>query len=210
MITLQAIQNSERLLLGAAHDRLKLIAALALRRIRERGEDVEIPTALKEAYDLVKTSQIMLHRGARRDAVDMHLRMLQTQPAQAIAPEPPHTKGSHMSMISAQLGQCNYAPPQAAPNQSPEERIKQAQEALAQAEQAKALEDARKALEARLDHEEAMARATLTLLLCIRRRDFSPQYDFAKFRKELNPLAETYGFKLVLVGDKTRATLTAL
>lgn len=93
---------------------------------------------------------------------------------------------------------------------SPEERIKQAQEALVQAEQAKAQEDARVALVARLDHEEALASATLELLRCIRRNDFSPSHQFAKFRKELNPLAETYGFKLVLVGDKTRATVTAL
>lgn len=102
-----------------------------------------------------------------------------------------------------------YAP-QAAILPSPEERIKQAQEALAQAEQAKAQHDALKALAARLDYEEALASATCNLLHHIRRSDFSPSYQFAKFRKELNPLAETYGFKLVLVGDKTRATLTAL
>lgn len=101
-------------------------------------------------------------------------------------------------------------PPQAAIGPSPEERIKQAQEALAQAEQAKAQHDALKALAARLDYEEALARTTLNLLRYIRRSDFAPDYEFAKFRKELNPLAETYGFKLVLVGDKTRAALTAL
>lgn len=211
MITLQAIQSSERLLLGASHDRVKLMAAQALRKIRERGEDVEIPAALREAYELVKTSQIMLQHGAGRAAVDMHLHKLQMQPARFIDPTPQSMKGDTMSQIPMPAPQAPrpYAP-QAAIGPSPEERIKQAQEALAQAEHAKAQEDARKAVEARLDYEEHLARTTVDLLLAVRRGDFAPSYTFAKFRKELNPLAETYGFKLVLVGDKTRATLTAL
>lgn len=121
-----------------------------------------------------------------------------------------------MYQSSVPQGQCPYTTSDCrgilspAIGPSPEERIKQAQEALAQAEQAKAQHDALKALAARLDYEEALARTTLNLLRYIRRSDFAPDYEFAKFRKELNPLAETYGFKLVLVGDKTRATLTAL
>lgn len=110
---------------------------------------------------------------------------------------------------TAPQGQCPHVP-QAAIGPSPEERIKQAQEALAQAEQAKAQEDARKAVEARLDYEQALATATHELLQAIRNRAGAISTTFAKFRKELNPLAETYGFKLVLVGDKTRAALTAL
>lgn len=211
MITLQSIQNSERLLLGASPDRVKLMAAQALQKIRERGEDVEIPAALREAYELVKTSQIMLQHGAGRAAVDMHLHKLQTQPARFIDPTTQPTKGDIMSQIPMPAPQAPrpYAP-QAAIGPSPEERIKQAQEALAQAEQAKAQEDARKALEARLDYEQGLAYATGEMLQAIRNRSGAISTTFAKFRKELNPLAETYGFKLVLVGDKTRAALTAL
>lgn len=215
MITLQSIQNSERLLLGAMPDRTKLVAVQAILKLRQRGEYVEIPAAIREVYELVKTSEIMLKHGAGRAAVDMHLYKLQTQPARFIDPTPQPTKGDIMSQIPLPAPQAPrpYAP-QASIGPSPEERIKQAQEALAQAEQAKAQEDAQKALEARLDHEEALCSATAALLGAIRTFGHTPGQAtsrvFAEFRKELTPLAESYGYKLVLVGDKTQATLTKL
>ncbi|HVH93261.1 MAG TPA: hypothetical protein VM783_17990 [Candidatus Acidoferrum sp.] len=85
----------------------------------------------------------------------------------------------------------------------------------------RALEDAEAALTAKIERDEferrinaemELASVTHTLLRDIRDsgkigRSPDTRCDFAKFRKELQPLAESYGYKIVLVGDKSLATL---
>lgn len=64
----------------------------------------------------------------------------------------------------------------------------------------------------KLEYQRALAQTTDSLLGRIREvvvdgGAVANYPDFAKFRKELQPLAETYGVRIVLVGDKTQATL---
>lgn len=94
-----------------------------------------------------------------------------------------------------------------------DEKIKAAEAALATALAQKEEADALAALTARLDSETELAAATATLLGAIRGIrlcGFKAQLNttFAKFRKELAPLAESYGFRIKVVGDKTVAVLT--
>ena len=84
--------------------------------------------------------------------------------------------------------------------------------AIEAAEKAEA-EAVRAALIKRLTYEGRLALATQVLLDSISGIVFNGRVaqlnkTFAEFRVELAPLAATYGFKLVLVGDKTVAVLT--
>lgn len=70
----------------------------------------------------------------------------------------------------------------------------------------------RRALGERIQYEIALAEATSQLLAFIRSLLLSEvcvdsSTVFATFRKELQPLASTYGVKIVLIGQKDRATL---
>ena len=87
---------------------------------------------------------------------------------------------------------------------------KEAEQQAAERAEAKA---ARTALIERLTYEKRLAVATQVLLDSIRGIEIHGckaqlVTQFAEFRDELNPLAQTYGFKLVLVGDKSVAVLT--
>jgi hypothetical protein len=101
---------------------------------------------------------------------------------------------------------CTFAyPPTAA------EAVEQLTAALAAAEKRKAAEEIRQQTLARIKNEAALAHATSLLLRDINTlaqgRITAPSSPLATFRKELQPLAATYGMKIVLVGDKTQATL---
>lgn len=91
------------------------------------------------------------------------------------------------------------------------EAEQQAHEAAALA--AKADRDERLATNNAINEHKHLADATITLLGCIRRllveREAVPQpsEQLAKHRKALAGLAEVYGVKIVLVGDKTTATV---
>lgn len=69
----------------------------------------------------------------------------------------------------------------------------------------------KKAVADRLTHEKALAAATGILLSDIEYifagAAASNREEYAKFRTELQPLAASYGVKIVLVGDKTKGTL---
>lgn len=66
----------------------------------------------------------------------------------------------------------------------------------------------------RIAEETLLAHATVTLLTEIsamtKGEGVTQQFGLAKFRQQLQPLAQSYGYKIVLVGDKTRATLVAV
>ena len=89
-------------------------------------------------------------------------------------------------------------------------------ELYALAIEAEAAEQAAAEAKARADqlaYQLGLANATWALLTCIQSMDggeseVSAQFKLANFRKELSPLAAAYGYKIVLVGDKTRATLS--
>jgi len=98
---------------------------------------------------------------------------------------------------------------------SPTKAVESAKAVLAQAEAALAVKEASDAFQARIQYDIDLAASTSELLLQIRSDAggwpstvHSPA--FSKFRKELQPLANAYGFKIVLVGDKTTATLVQL
>lgn len=87
-----------------------------------------------------------------------------------------------------------------------------------EAEARKALEDAAEArvaaLQKRLGYDLLLAAATSLLLQAIARdiEGYEPQLkkELAKFRHELQPLAETYGYAIVPVGDGSRATISMI
>ena len=105
---------------------------------------------------------------------------------------------------------CPYQ--ESTPMLEPAERVALIQQQLAEAEAALAAKNEHDTLAAKIDAEIALAEATRTLLadirvlllannLTYRRREF------ATFRKELTPIAASYDVKIVLVGDKSAATL---
>lgn len=81
------------------------------------------------------------------------------------------------------------------------------------AEQARVKARAEKdATMARIGYHQALGTATLSLLESIKEcvktgGPVVPEKQFVQFRKELNPLAKSYGFAIVVVGDRTTATL---
>ena len=92
-----------------------------------------------------------------------------------------------------------------------------AQTALEEAKRKREEADQNQAVLDRYEHDIELARATSALLRCMRSTDF-PDIAFptvvqdwsttlAKYRDELLPLAESYGFDIVLVADDTRAEL---
>lgn len=96
---------------------------------------------------------------------------------------------------------------------TPEETLKRGQELIAQAESEIAERTRRDELRARIDYELSLANATARLLADVQsialgggRADQSAY--LVQFRKELAPLADSYGFSIVLVGDKSVAVLT--
>jgi hypothetical protein len=93
------------------------------------------------------------------------------------------------------------------PNMTPTEQLKQAQDAVIAAEKAVAEQAERDAFTARIGRDIELARATGDLLSAIRHGAITVNLNFAKFRSELQPLANSYGFKIILVGDKTCASL---
>lgn len=88
-----------------------------------------------------------------------------------------------------------------------EVRIETLKSRLAAAEAAKVQEDAQAAFAIRIDHDKALAQATLVLLYALQGNKNAQEPLLARFRKELQPLANSYGVKIVLVGDKSIASL---
>lgn len=92
------------------------------------------------------------------------------------------------------------------------ERVTMLKQELAKAEAALATKNERDALKAKIDAEIALVEATYTLLADIRilRLTDNQTYqrkEFATYRKELSDIAASYDVKIVLVGDKSAATL---
>lgn len=88
-----------------------------------------------------------------------------------------------------------------------------AKEAAKVEAEAEAAQQARNALAERIYYERGLAHATINLLVTIENvelrggaAELNPV--LATYRSELAPLAATYGFKIVLVGDKTVGVLT--
>ena len=101
------------------------------------------------------------------------------------------------------------------PQPAPEDQqaaVDAARAALAAAEAALADKTAREALAARIDADCKLAGATAALLHYVERlrvHGLEPRQStqLAQYRKELSALAESYGVRIVLVGDKTAAML---
>lgn len=97
--------------------------------------------------------------------------------------------------------------------QDPQAAVQDARAALAAAEAALADKTARDALVARIDADCKLAGATITLLNEVARlrvhglEPLGGNVLLAQYRKELSALAESYGVRIVLVGDKTAAML---
>lgn len=63
---------------------------------------------------------------------------------------------------------------------------------------------------AQIEQQKRLAQATYTLLNKIQAEVCDANPVFAEFRPELQPLANSYGYKIVLVGDKTAAALVQI
>jgi hypothetical protein len=93
--------------------------------------------------------------------------------------------------------------------------VKNAEIALAAAQSHLAEQERITALRDRFNRDHQLALATASLTTAARSlvlKDTLPQHSqapefFATFRKELQPLAAEYGVKIVLIGDKTTATV---
>lgn len=97
---------------------------------------------------------------------------------------------------------------------TPEQRIYVAEAELAIAKALKEEADKVAALKAQFDNDRDLAQATIDLIFSarvLRTGIVAPtsvrEESLARFRKELAPLAESYGVKIVLTGDKTTATV---
>lgn len=97
---------------------------------------------------------------------------------------------------------------------TPEERIYVAEAELAIAKALKEEADKVAALKAQFDNDRDLAQATIDLIFSarvLRTGIVAPcsvrEESLARFRKELAPLAESYGVKIVLTGDKSTATV---
>lgn len=101
----------------------------------------------------------------------------------------------------------------APPPKDPKAAVEDARAELAAAEAALADKTAREALADRIDADCKLAGATTALLhevARLRLHGLEPMHGnvhLAKYRKELSALAESYGVRIVLVGDKTAAML---
>lgn len=92
-----------------------------------------------------------------------------------------------------------------------------AQNALENAKRMRDEAEQNQAVLDRYEHDIELARATSVLLRCMRSNDFRDvafpgvgwdwSATLAKSRDELLPLAESYGFDIVLIADDTRAEL---
>lgn len=85
--------------------------------------------------------------------------------------------------------------------------------AAAKAEVAEQLAAEKKTRVDKLEYQLGLANATLAVLRSIMSLDsgvveITAQGQYAVFRKDLAPLVADYGYKIVLVGDKSRATLS--
>jgi hypothetical protein len=90
---------------------------------------------------------------------------------------------------------------------TPAERVQLAKTALLAAEAQAAALAAKQAADARIAFDLDLARATTTLLTDIKDGYREHREAFARHRTALQPLAKSYGFKIVLVEDKSVATL---
>lgn len=102
--------------------------------------------------------------------------------------------------------------PRSQPPKDPQAAVQDARAALAAAEAALADKTARTALVDRIDADCKLACATAALLNEVARlrvHGLEPQRStqLVQYRKELSALAESYGVRIVLVGDKTAAML---
>lgn len=88
-----------------------------------------------------------------------------------------------------------------------------------QAEEQDALQAAKQVKEdtlAKIASDVHLANATVALLTDLHKLvrgdsvHVAAQVFYAALRKQLSPLAESYGYKFVLVGDKTKAALTLI
>lgn len=89
-------------------------------------------------------------------------------------------------------------------------RAADAEDALQAAKEAKA------AVLTKLTDDIELAQVTGLLLVDLRKLvkgetvHVAAQVSYARFRKQLAPLAAAYGYKFTLVGDKTKAALTVI
>lgn len=125
-----------------------------------------------------------------------------------------HPRGASERQIKTMLKEyyemCHYQ--ESAPMLEPAERVALIQQQLAEAEAALAAKNEHDALAAKIDAEIALAEATRTLLADIRVLLLTNNLtyrrkEFTTFRKELTTIAASYDVKIVLVGDKSAATL---
>lgn len=92
----------------------------------------------------------------------------------------------------------------------------EARAALAAKAEADAQQAERDAIQARIREDQRLADATICLLQRLedlrvfRTKIPTPALQLAKYRKQLQPLAESYGARIVLIGDKTQATVVLL
>ncbi len=95
----------------------------------------------------------------------------------------------------------------------PEEVIAKAEADIAKAQEQIEAANVKAALADRFNYDQELAQATVSLigeakrLILDGQTSASANTSFAKFRKQLSPLAATYGVKIVLVGNKSTATV---
>lgn len=125
----------------------------------------------------------------------------------------PDTNYQHAAPTA--VPQAGWTPtPNAGPD-SQAENVKRIEKSLEIAKQAEQAAIVRAELATRINTERSLAAATTLLLggiegVLLSGYGASNQAEWATFRKELQPLAESYGVRIVLVGDKTRATLVRI
>lgn len=129
-----------------------------------------------------------------------------------------HLMKEHMNMQAQTeckpintVGRMPLMPPM--PSVTPESRVEQAKAALEHAEAVLAAENEKREFDERIQYQIDLAAATYDLLHAIRAIEKHVNYvqslseQRARFKKELSPLAAEWGYKIVLIGDRSKAML---
>lgn len=174
-------QHAERMIRGITLQDKKELYAVLLRDLKRTGITEQ---DLQHVYDKCRCAELLQANGASERMIETMLK-----------------ESNEMSTYQT------YGP-----LLEPSARVTMLKQELADAETALAAKNERDALAAKIDAEIALVEATYTLLADIRTLRLTDNLtyqrkEFATYRKELSDIAAAYDVKIVLVGDKSSATL---
>lgn len=208
-VAMKRYKHAERMIRGIVwQGKMELYAVLldALRRVGTTEHE------LQHEADKYRRAATMQRFGATERQIESMLKESdEMNTNRASGQEGAGTTWQEQTELAAAHAQkCSVPVPKSGGD--PAKRVAWLQQELAEAEVALAAKTERDALAAKIDDDIALAEATRTLLADIRvlrvaGNQLYHRNEFAQYREELAAIAKRYGVRIVLVGDKTAATL---